>query len=169
MTGWQPQEYNPSAHRQRLDQGRPPQREESWQQYPQHGYAPQAPQWGPPTGYRQQYAPPPAAPPRRKRRVFLWVFLAIQVLFIAWIIAGVASTTPGPSAAAQAAKQCADGGWQGLFTSQADCRQHYAAGLREAASAGKGIGVAIIVFFWVIVDFLTGVTYAIYRLASRRP
>lgn len=32
--------------------------------------------------------------PRKKRRVFLWVFLVIQVLFLIWIIAGAASGNP---------------------------------------------------------------------------
>lgn len=133
-------------------------------------YAPRAqqpdPRW---TGaYPQQgYAPQPPAKPRKKRRVFLWIFAAVQVLFIIWIVAGAASGTPGPSAAAQAAQQCAHGGWQGLFTSQHDCQVHYANGLNDAAAAGKGIGVALIVVFWVVVDFFLGVGYGVYRLASR--
>lgn len=152
---WQPQQYDPRQHQQRI----------SGQQQPQ-GYAPQ---------YGQPYPPPPSSypyaqqqPPRRKRRVFMWVFLAIQVLFIIWIIAGVASHPAGPSAAQQAAQQCANGGWQGLFKSQADCQQHYAVALNDASNAGKGIGVALIVVFWCVVDFLTGVTYLIVRLARRR-
>jgi hypothetical protein len=155
MSGWQPEQYDPRQHQQRI--GAPPPQQYPPQQ-PPYGYPPQQ-------GYGQ---PPPAAPRRKKRRVFLWVFLAIQVLFIIWIIAGVASKTPGPSTASQAAAQCANGGWQGLFTSQADCRQHYAVALNDATNAGKGIGVALIVVFWCVVDFLLGVTYLIYRLASRR-
>jgi hypothetical protein len=134
----------------------PPQPE--WQQSyqpPQRQYAPQP-----------QYAPGPV--PRKKRRVFLWVFLAIQVLFIIWIIAGVASHPAGPSAAQQAAQQCANGGWQGLFKSQADCQVHYAHALNDAGNVGKGIGVAVIVIVWVVVDFFVGLGYGIYRLASRR-
>lgn len=161
MSAWQPQDYD-----QRYQQpATPPQwQAQSYSQEPPspyHGqpYYPQAGGW-------QQY-PPQAAPPRKRRRVFLWVFLAVQVLFIAWIIGGLASSSGGPSAASQAAQQCANGGWQGLFQSQADCQVHYAHALNEASAAGKGIGVAIIVVFWMIVDVILGVSYGIYRLASR--
>jgi hypothetical protein len=95
------------------------------------------------------------------------VFLTIQVIFIVWIVAGVASKGSGPTAAAQAAQQCANGGWQPLFKSQADCVQHYSVALNDAANTGKGIGVALIVVFWVVVDFFLGVGYGIYKLASR--
>ena len=30
--------------------------------------------------------PPQVQPPRKRRRVFLWVFLAIQVIFLGWVI-----------------------------------------------------------------------------------
>lgn len=114
------------------------------------------------------YYPPQSATPRRKRRVFLWIFLAIQVLFIIWLIAGTASSPAGPSVAQQTAQACAGTGWQGLFTSHADCMKHYAVGLNDAADTGKGIGLALVVVFWVVVDILVGGGYAIYRLASRR-
>lgn len=132
---------------------------------PHYGQPPAyAPQYGQPPAYYQ----PPTAAPRKKRRVFLWVFLAIQVIFIIWIIAGVASSPAGPSAAAQAAQQCAHGGWVGLFKSQADCQVHYAHALNDAGAAGKGIGVALIIIVWVVVDFFLGLSYGIYRLASHR-
>jgi hypothetical protein len=130
-----------------------------------------APQWQQPQpqyAQQQQWQQPPAMRPRRKRRVFLWVFLAIQVIFVIWIIAGIASNPAGPTTAAQAAHQCANGGWQGLFTSQADCQKHYAVALNDAGNVGKGIGVIVIVIAWVLVDFFLGLGYGIYRLASRR-
>lgn len=126
----------------------------------------------------QQYQPPQYAPPRqqqwqqpappRKHRVFLWVFLGIQVIFLIWIIAGAASHPAGPTAAQQAAQQCANNGWYPLFKSQADCQVHYTHGLTEAGNVGKGLGVALIVVFWMVVDFFLGLGYGIYRLASRR-
>jgi hypothetical protein len=126
----------------------------------------QQPAWqANPQAYYPQQQP---AAPRKKRRVFLWVFLAIQVIFIIWIIAGAASNPAGPTTAQQAAQQCAGGGWQGLFKSQADCQVHYAHALNEASAAGKGIGVALIVVVWIVVDFFLGLGYGIYRLASRR-
>ncbi len=37
-------------------------------------------------------------PPRKRNRVFLWVFLAIQVIFLGWVIyAGVSLPQSGPS------------------------------------------------------------------------
>jgi hypothetical protein len=131
-------------------------------------------QYPPPQQYEQpRYAPQPAPrpqwqQPRKKRRVFLWVFLGVQALFLIWIIAGLASHPAGPSAAQQAAQQCANGGWEGLFKSQADCDQHYAVALNDAGNVGKGIGAAFIVIFWMVVDFFLGLGYGIYRLASRR-
>ena len=127
---------------------------------PQTQYAPQLPP-------RQQWQQP-AQQPRKKRRVFLWVFLGIQAVFIIWIIAGLASHPAGPTTAQQAAQQCANGGWQGLFKSQADCQVHYAHALNDAGNVGKGIGVAFIIIFWMVVDFFVGLGYGIYRLASRR-
>jgi hypothetical protein len=32
---------------------------------------------------------------------------------------------------------------------------------------GKGLGLAVIVIVWVVVDFLVALTYGIYRLARR--
>jgi hypothetical protein len=188
MSGWQDQRRDPRQRpatppQWQQQDGRPP--ADPWAgsapggSYGQPQY-PRQQQLAPvfPAGYQGQpnaqgyYPPPqygqPAQAPRKRRRVFLWVFLAIQVLFIIWIITGAASNPAGQTAAQQAAQQCANGGWQGLFKSQADCQVHYAHALNEAATAGKGIGVALIVVFWVVVDFFLGLGYGIYRLASRR-
>jgi hypothetical protein len=128
-------------------------------------WPPQYQQQQPPQGY---YPPQQYAPPRKRRRVFLWVFLAVQALFLIWIIAGVASHPAGPTAVQQAAQQCAGNGWYPLFKSQADCDQHFAVALNDAGNVGKGIGVVVIVVIWMIVDFFLGLGYGIYRLASRR-
>ncbi len=184
--------FRPNGQNPRM---RPPVTPEQWQQsapsrqdprptsnQPQPAFTPGAPQpprgqyppqasWQQQPAWQQPYQPQQYATrsaPRKKRRVFLWVFLGIQVLFLIWIIAGVASHPAGPTAAQQAAQQCANGGWQGLFKSQADCQQHYAVALNDAGNVGKGIGVAVIVIVWVIVDFFVGLGYGIYRLASRR-
>jgi len=166
MSEYQPQGYDP---RQRPAVTPPQWQGQPGYQQPQpQGYG-QPPPYRAPLGYpaQPQYAPPQPKP-RKKRRVFLWVFLAIQVIFVIWIIAGVATNPAGPTAAAQAAHQCANGGWQGLFSSQADCQKHYAVALNDAGNVGKGIGVAVIVIAWVLVDFFLGLGYGIYRLASRR-
>ena len=105
--------------------------------------------------------------PRKRRRVFLWVFLGVQALFLIWIIAGIASKPGGTPIAQQVAQQCGNGGWQGLFKSYADCSKHYAVALNDATDTGKGIGVALIVVFWVVVDIILGISYGVYKLAKR--
>jgi hypothetical protein len=104
-----------------------------------------------------QLVPPaePTSPPRRrKRRVFLWVFLAIQVLFIVWIVAGASSASSSGTSV-----DCT-----GL--SAADCQS-----LKDAAAAGTavgtGLGIAAVVITWCVVDFLVGFGYTVYRLARR--
>lgn len=89
--------------------------------------------------------PPPATASRRKHRIFLWVFLAIQLLFIIWIVSGIASAGGQPT-------DC-----EGLAPEQCN----------DAESVGTGVGVALIVLLWVVVDFLLAVGYGIYRLAKR--
>ncbi len=40
--------------------------------------------------------PPQVQPPRKRHRVFLWVYLAIQVIFLGWVIyAGVSAPQSG--------------------------------------------------------------------------
>ncbi len=110
-----------------------------------------------PRGHRQ--------PPRRKRRVFLWVFLAIQALFVIWVIAGAATKTGAP--ASQVAAQCDHHAWFPLFKSQADCVTHFGGALNDAGNAGKAIGIGLIIVFWFIVDVILGVSYGVYKLATR--
>ncbi|GAA3043716.1 hypothetical protein GCM10017562_75560 [Streptomyces roseofulvus] len=97
------------------------------------------PQWGTP-------APPAAGQPRRRRpRIFLWVFLAIQVIFLIWIITGAASGSGTPE----------------------DCGTLDRQTCNDAESVGTAIGVGMIIFLWAAVDVVLGVTYAIYRFARR--
>jgi hypothetical protein len=161
----QPSSRDPQPSFSPKPQGRPQPRRYEQPRQPQYAPQPQYQSPRQPQDYRPQYRPPA---PRRKRRVFLWVFLAVQAVFIIWIVAGLASHPAGPTAAQQAAQQCANGGWQGLFKSQADCNQHYAVALNDAGNVGKGLGVAFIVIIWMVVDFFLGIGYGIYRLASRR-
>ena len=120
-------QYDPQLHRERLGQ-----------RYNQD-WPPQAP---PP-----RYAPAPA-PPRKKRRVFLWVFLAIQALFVIWLITGIAGVH-------NAAANCHD-----QYLTHTECAQ--------ATDAGGALGAGLIVALWVAADFILAVGYAIYRLAGRR-
>jgi len=100
------------------------------------------------------------AQPRRRRRVFLWVFLAIQALFIIWLIAGGVSTGSGihASVAAQCLQQA-----KGMGMTQAQCISW----LGGAAKTGTAFGAALIVVVWIVVDFFVSLTYGIYRLATR--
>lgn len=87
----------------------------------------------------------PWPPPTRKRpRIFLWVFLAIQVLFLVLIVASVAGTDSSTACTGQDADTCA-----------------------TAYNAGVGIGVALFVGLWFAVNVFIGVAYAIYWLAKR--
>lgn len=80
--------------------------------------------------------------PRRKRRVFLWFFAAIQVLFVLWIVTGAtASSSP--------------------------CRGLSAHACADAANAGHGIAIAVQVVVWVVADLLLAIIYGVYRLARR--
>jgi hypothetical protein len=98
--------------------------------------------------------------------VFLWVFLGIQALFLIWISVGVATVHTGPTQA-QLAQGCYNGNWYPLFKSQADCVMHYGGALNDAGTAGKAIGVGLIIAFWVAVDLILGICYGIYKLARR--
>jgi len=149
--GYQQQPYQQS-------QGSPPpgypQPPEYARNYPPQAYPPAPPQYG---------APPPK---RRKRRIFLWVFLAIQVLFIIWIVTGIATVHTGPTHA-QLVSGCYNHAWFPLFKSQADCVKHYGGALNDAGTAGKAIGVGLIIAFWFVVDMILGVSYGVYKLATR--
>jgi hypothetical protein len=98
--------------------------------------------------------------PRKRRRVFLWVFLAIQALFIIWLITGTAGTGSGIHADVTA--QCLQQA-KGMGMTQAQCISW----LGGASKAGVAVGGALIVVLWMVTDFFVGLTYGIYRLATR--
>ncbi|MEU3052296.1 hypothetical protein [Streptomyces griseus] len=91
---------------------------------------------------------PQPAPAKKRRRVFLWFFLAVQVLFVIWMITGVNS--------ASGAEDC--GGLTG------DALQL----CRDGNDVGTAIGVGLIIALWAAVDVILGITYGVYRLARRR-
>lgn len=84
----------------------------------------------------------PDTKPRKHRRIFPWVFLLIQVLFLVWIITGTAS-------------------------GHANCGSLDAQTCANATNAGKAIGAGLIIALWVAVDVILGVTYAIFRMTRR--
>lgn len=109
------------------------------------GWAALPPSGRPPGG--PHHEPRPA--PKKRRRVFLWIFLAVQVLFLVWVITGAASGSGTPE----------------------DCRGLTGDDLRlceDAGDAGTVIGVGLVIGLWAAVDVILGFTYVVYRLASRR-
>jgi ABC-type Fe3+ transport system permease subunit len=89
--------------------------------------------------------PPEITRPKRRRRVFLWVFMAVQVLFVVWIVTGIASGGGTPS----------------------DCTGLDEETCNAAQNVGTGIGVALIIGLWMAVDVIMGIIYGVYRLARR--
>ena len=87
----------------------------------------------------------PAPKVKKKKRVFMWVFLAVQAIFLIWIITGVSGNSGH-------ATDCGS-------LSQADCD--------AAADIGTGIGVFLIIGVWFFVDCFMAVAYAVYRMAKR--
>ena len=85
---------------------------------------------------------PPPAPARRKRRVFLWVFLAVQAIFVLWLITGGITADHGVT-----------------HCTGPDCK--------GATEAGSAIGIGLIVVFWMVVDVILGIGYGVYKLARR--
>jgi hypothetical protein len=98
--------------------------------------------------------------PRKKHRVFLWIFLAVQVLFVIWLAAGIAGSA-GSSIHDSAIAWCH--AHPGAYTTFGECVSLYGGG----AKAGTAIGIGIIIALWMAADFLLAVPYAIYRLARR--
>ena len=85
------------------------------------------------------------AEPKKKRRVFLWFFLAVQILFVIWIVAGASTGAGTPE----------------------DCGSLSDETCNAASDVGTSIGVALVVVTWVVVDFLLALVYGVYRLAKR--
>lgn len=112
----------------------------------------QTPQWGPadntPTAHPTPTPPPPppgAAATRRRPRWFMWFFLAVQALFLLWIILGARSGAGTPD----------------------DCGTLDSRTCNDAESVGTAIGVGLIIILWAVTDIILGITYAVVRLARR--
>lgn len=76
-------------------------------------------------------------------RILTYLILVINLLFLLWIITGV-SASNGP------------------------CKGLSARVCNDAANTGKGIGVFVIVVFWVIVDIILGVIFLITNRGGKR-
>ena len=87
-----------------------------------------------------------------KWRPFTWAILAVNLLFLILLIAGVGS-------AADQTKDCS-----ALIGNAKDLCQAGNAG----TAVGAGIGVAALVFFWALVDVILGVVWLITRSSRRQ-
>jgi hypothetical protein len=77
-------------------------------------------------------------------RPFTWVILAINVLFLAWVIGGIASSAAGQDCGSLSVEACT-----------------------AAGQIGTGIGVALIIGLWVAVDLILGLLWLITRPKRR--
>jgi hypothetical protein len=99
---------------------------------------PQGQGWG--MQYPQQ---PPEQPPKpkKRRRAFMWVILAINALFLWWILATASNTAD-------------------------DCAYLHGQALEECQTAtgiGGGLAIIFIIFLWAMVDVILGVIYIVTR------
>lgn len=82
---------------------------------------------------------------RKQRRIFMWSFLAVQALYVVWIItgihAGATTATPG----------CTDPDL-----------------CHAAAQAGTAIGAAMVVMLWVLTDIILGIGRWVVLTSRRR-
>ncbi|MGC5531740.1 hypothetical protein [Streptomyces sp. SR-10] len=101
------------------------------------------PDWGPP----EEEHPPSTDVRKKHHRIFLWVFLAVQALFLVWIITGANSNDHA---------SCEGMVGDALTTCQ------------NAGDVGTAVGVGLIIALWVAVDIILGITYGVYRLARRQ-
>ncbi|SEQ71590.1 hypothetical protein SAMN04487983_1007167 [Streptomyces sp. yr375] len=109
----------------------------------------QAPTQGPPSsGYHNDGTTAP--PPKKRHRIFLWIFLAVQILFLIWVITGAASGSGTP-------EEC-----RGLTGDNLKL-------CKDASDVGTTIGVGLIIGLWAAADIILGFTYLVYRLATRQP
>ena len=89
----------------------------------------------------------------------MWVFFAIQLIFLIWVIAGGTST--GGSIHSSTVAYCH--AHPNAYLSYQDCLNSYSGG----AKVGTTLGVAFIILFWFVTDVILGVCYGVYRLATR--
>lgn len=80
-------------------------------------------------------------PPKPKHRKFTWVILIINLLFLIWIITGVASGSGNASHCGTLSQQVCN----------------------DASHVGTAIGAVLILVFWAIVDVILGILWLVTR------
>ncbi|MEV2255514.1 hypothetical protein AB0I94_33960 [Streptomyces sp. NPDC050147] len=99
-----------------------------------------------PHGVPHEHRRPPP-PPRKHGRVFFWCFLALQIMFLVWIIAGITSAGGTPDSC------------EGLTGDSLEACEN-------AGTLGTTIGVGLILAFWMATDVIVSLTYLMYRMVS---
>lgn len=88
--------------------------------------------------------PPPEKSDEKKRKVFPWIFLAVQSAFLLWVIVG------------------------GGAAQNVSCHGLDAESCKMARDAGTTIGIGLIIGLWVAVDVILALSYAAYLFTKRR-
>jgi uncharacterized membrane protein len=86
--------------------------------------------------------------PRRRRRIYLWAFTALQVVFLAWVIIAIVS---------------------GSGVSASHCTGLSEKACKNTDTLGTAVGVGLIVAVWASIDLIIGIAWAIVKLKTRRP
>lgn len=96
------------------------------------------------TGQRYPAEPNIPQKPKKRRRIFAWVIVGINLIFLIWLITGLVG------AAQQTATQCAN-------------QQDMARLCHDASNAGTAIGAALIIGLWVALDIILGILWLVTR------
>lgn len=112
--------------------------------------------------------------PVKKRRVFMWFFLAVNLVFLIILIAVIASYAgekTGPTHA-QLVSACYNHNWYPLYKSQADCVSHYGQLMQSAGNAGRDVGgtvfTVLVIALWAAADVILGIGRLVVVFARRR-
>src|SRR5215831_18546243 len=91
------------------------------------------------TAPKQEVTPP--KPPRNRHRVFMWFFLALQAIFLAWLIGGIANNV--------------------------GMRTHGSEAAQTGAQMGTTLGFVLVFGVWIGVDFILGIGRLIVLTARK--
>ena len=87
---------------------------------------------------------PAVAPAKKGLRKFSWFILAVNVLFLVWIIGGVSSASSSSNCTGLDAQTC-----------------------RDATAIGTGIGAILIIALWAFADVILGIIWLVTRPRQR--